>query len=344
MIINIFKMLLALLLGFCGSLFFIFLNLPLPWLLGSIFSISLFVRFKQIPIKSPKIFSNPARVLIGLAIGSAFTPEILKYIPNYYFSLLAVIPFTILVIFFGTFYYYKILKYDLKTSYLGSMPGGVIEMVIIGEELKADTKKITLMQSSRLFFLVVSLPFIIQYIFEIDISGNQLLSTPLKNIDIFEFTLLYFFGVIFALLAKRIKLTAAFLMGPMLISIILYSSGVINTSIPDEFLKFIQVVFGTIIGFTFIGTDFKTIYRTLVATLGHFLILTILCSIFIAIIFYSFNFNALDIMLSFAPGGQTEINLIALLVGANIPYITLHHIIRLFIVMNLAPIVAKRLK
>ena len=344
MSLNLLKMLLALVVGLCGSILFIFLNLPLPWLLGSIFATSLAIRFEKLPIISPKVFSPPARILIGLAIGSAFTPEILKHIPNYTASLLLVIPFTILVIFFGTFYYYKVLKYDLKTSYLGSMPGGVIEMVIIGEELKANTAKITLMQSSRLFFVVVSLPFIIQYIFKIDISGNQLLTMPLKDINILEFLFLYIFGVVFAFLAKKIKLTAAFLMGPLIISIILYASGIISTSIPDEFLKFIQVVFGTIIGFTFRGVGLKTIYKTLLATLGHFVILATICLVFIAIIFYSLNFNALDIMLSFAPGGQTEINLIALLVASNLPYITLHHIVRLIIVMNIAPIVAKRLK
>ena len=37
------------------------------------------------------------------------------------------------------------------------MPGGVIEMVIIGEEIKANITKITLMQSSRLF-VVISIP------------------------------------------------------------------------------------------------------------------------------------------------------------------------------------------
>ena len=57
-----------------------------------------------------------------------------------------------------------------------------------------------------------------------------------------------------------------------------------------------------------------------------------------------FGFATLDILLAFGPGGQTEINLIALLVGANLPYITLHHIVRLFLVMNIAPIIAKRLK
>jgi uncharacterized protein len=338
-----FKMILAFLIGLLGSLVFIFLHLPLPWLMGSIFATSVAIRFEKIPIISPKLFSSPARILIGLAIGSAFTPEILKYIPEYTFSLLLVIPFTILVIFFGTFYYYKILKYDLKTSYLGSMPGGVIEMVIIGQELKANTAKITLMQSSRLFFVVVSLPFIIQYIFQIDIRGNQLLTTPLVNVNFTQFVVLYIFGVLGAIIAKKIKLTAAFLMGPMIISIILYSSGVFNVAIPDEFLKFIQIVFGVIIGFTFRGVPLKTIYQTLIATLGHFTILAILCILFIAIIHFYLDFKTLDILLAFGPGGQTEINLVAILVGANLPYITLHHIVRLLIVMNLAPILAKRL-
>lgn len=341
---NIFQMILALFIGLLGSLLFIFLHLPLPWLLGAIFSISLFVRFKKVPIISPKPFGIPSRILIGLAIGSAFTPEILTYLPKYFFSLILVVPFTILVIFFGTYYYYKILKYDLKTSYLGSMPGGVIEMVIIGQELKANTAQITLMQSTRLFFVVVSLPFIIQYIFHIDIRGNQVLTSPILDINLLEFFYLYLLGIIFALLAKKIKLTAAYLIGPMIISIILYSTGLISVAIPDELLKCIQVIFGTIIGFTFKNISFNEILKTLLATLGHFLILAILCAIFIAIIYYSLDFKALDILLAFGPGGQTEINLIAILITANLPYITLHHIVRLFIVMNLAPIVAKRLK
>ena len=125
-----------------------------------------------------------------------FTPAILNYIPQYTISLLLVCSIYHFGYIFGTYYYYKVLKYDLKTSYLGSMPGGVIEMVIIGQELKANTAKITLMQSSRLFFVVVSLPFIIQYIFQIDIRGNQLLTTPIKDINMFEFLYIYILGVL----------------------------------------------------------------------------------------------------------------------------------------------------
>ena len=59
------QMLLALFIGFCGSVLFIFLHLPLPWLLGAIFTTSIAMRFEKLPIQSPKLFSAPARIFIG---------------------------------------------------------------------------------------------------------------------------------------------------------------------------------------------------------------------------------------------------------------------------------------
>ena len=84
------------------------------------------------------------------------------------------------------------------------------------------------------------------------------------------------------------------------------------------------------------------IIKTLIGTFGHFIILAIISAIFILIAYYLFEFPVLSTLLAFSPGGQAEINLIAILVAANIPYITLHHIVRLFIVMNLAPIFARK--
>ncbi len=341
---NLFKMLLALFIGSLGSIVFIYLSLPLPWLLGAIFASSIAMRFENLPIQSPKPFSTPARVLIGLTIGSAFTPEILQYLDVYFYSLLLVIPYTILTIIAGMYYYEKHQGFDRKTAYLSSMPGGVIEMVIIGEEIKANISKITLVQSSRLFFIVVTLPFVIQYIFKIDISGNKLITTALSNININEFLVLLLVGATGGVLAKKLKISAAYLIGPMILSIAVHSTGLISTSVPDEFLKFVQVVFGTIIGFTFRGVKLKTVIKTLIATLGHFIILVLISSLFILIAYYSFSFPLLSTLLAFSPGGQAEINLIAILVAANVPYITLHHIVRLFIVMNLAPIFAKKFK
>lgn len=338
------KIFFSLFIGCIGSLLFIYLNLPLPWLLGSILASSIAIRFKSLPLISPKPLSATARVLIGLTIGSAFTPEILNYLDVYFYSLLLVIPYTILTIICGMYYYYKFLNFDKKTAYLSSMPGGVIEMVIIAEEIKANISKITLVQSSRLFFIVITLPFIIQYIFQVDISGNKLITFPIKHSNLNELFILIILGFFAGFLAKKIKLSAAFLIGPMIISIILHSTGLITTTVPDELLKFVQVVFGTIIGFTFKDVNAKTIIKTLFSTLGHFIILLVISAIFITIAYNLFSFPIISTLLAFSPGGQAEINLIAILVGASVPYITLHHIVRLFLVMNIAPIFAKRMK
>ena len=80
---NLLQMLLAIFIGVMGSILFIFLHLPLPWLLGAIFTSSIAIRFQNIPISSPKVFSTPARIIIGLTIGSAFTPEILENLNTY---------------------------------------------------------------------------------------------------------------------------------------------------------------------------------------------------------------------------------------------------------------------
>ena len=341
---NLLQMLLAIIIGALGSILFIYLHLPLPWLLGAIFTSSIAMRFHNIPILSPKLFSTPARIIIGLTIGSAFTPEILASPHIYFFSILLIILYTIIVAFAGMYYYHKVLNFDKRTAFFSSMPGGVIEMVILGEQLKANTSKITLVQSSRLLFIVLTLPFIIQYIFHIDISGNRLITIPLKEVYLPDFFYLGIIGIIGAYTAKKLNVSAAYLIGPMVLSIIAFSSGFVHSKPPDELIKFVQVIFGTIIGFTFKGVTLNTIVKTLIGTFGHFIILALISASFIFVVYYFFDFPIISILLAFSPGGQAEINLIAILVAANIPYIMLHHIIRLFIVMNIAPLLAKRIK
>jgi len=336
-------MLFAICIASLGSILFIYLNLPLPWLLGAIFITSIVIRVDNLPISKPNnYFSTPVRVIVGVTIGSAFTPAILEQLDNYIYSLLFVIPYVIITALVGILYYWKLQGFDKKTAYLASMPGGIIEMVLLGEELKANVPKITLVQASRLFFIVLTLPFIIQYIFQIDISGNRLITAPLSSIELTDMLILIVVGISGAFFGKKINMPAAYLIGPMFVSILVFASGMIESKPPDELLKFVQVVIGTSIGFTFKGVKAKEIIKTLIGTLGHFVILAIITAIFVLLVHFTLEFPTLSILLAFMPGGQTESNLIAILVAANVPYITMHHIIRLIIVFNLAPLFARR--
>ncbi len=339
---NLLNMLLAILLASIGGILFIYLNLPLPWLLGSIFITSILIRFEKLPISKPNsYFSTPVRIIVGVTIGSAFTPAILEQAQNYFYSMLFVIPYVLLTAFCGIIYYWKFQGFDKKTAYMAAMPGGIIEMVLLGEELKANVAKITLVQASRLFFLVLTLPFIIQYIFQIDISGNRLITPSFNTLSSIDIMILTLIGITGAVMGKKINMPAAYLIGPMMVSVVAFSAGFIESKPPDELLKFVQVVIGASIGFTFRGVKVKEIIKTLVGTLGHFIILAVITTLFVVLVHYTLDFPALSIVLAFMPGGQTESNLIAILVAANVPYITLHHIVRLIIVFNLAPIFAR---
>jgi len=83
--------------------------------------------------------------------------------------------------------------------------------------------------------------------------------------------------------------------------------------------------------------SFQEITKTALQTLGHFLILALISAIFMVIVWWITDFELLSILLAFSPGGQAEMNIIAIIVGANLPYVALHHVVRLFLVMAIAP-------
>jgi hypothetical protein len=63
--------------------------------------------------------------------------------------------------------------------------------------------------------------------------------------------------------------------------------------------------------------------------------------IFYEIITLFTNAQTLETLLSFTPGGQAEMTVLALVVGADVGVVILHHVFRILIVIVGAPIVAK---
>ncbi|WP_024953727.1 AbrB family transcriptional regulator [Sulfurospirillum arcachonense] len=337
-----FQVLLSLLLGLVGAIIFIYLKLPLPWLLGSITAMAIVSRIPFIPVKNPKVLSPPARTILGLMIGSAFTPSIFQSIGHYAVSLIMILPFVFIIAVCGIFYYWKILGHDKMTAFFSSMPGGLLEMVAIGESMGANVYKITLFQSTRLLLIVFSLPFIIEIVGGISLDGNRVISTPIKDVLFTDMFILVFMAIIGVFLAKKLNIFAPYMIGPMIVSMIAHLSGWVTSHPPDEIIKFVQIILGTSVGFVFRGVPFKEIITTILSTFGYFFILMCVCSLFIFIVSISTDFDLLSIILAFSPGGQAEINLIAIVVAVNLPYVALHHVFRLFLVMGIAPLFAKK--
>lgn len=52
--------------------------------------------------------------------------------------------------------------FEFLTAFFAAMPGGLIEMVTLGVERGGDEKAIALIHASRIFLVVLTLPFLIQ--------------------------------------------------------------------------------------------------------------------------------------------------------------------------------------
>ena len=341
---GVFPVFMSLLIGSVGGGIFYMLKTPLPLILGPITAISIASRFSFIPLKSPKFFSSPARAILGITIGSAFNPAILHYLGSFISSLLLVIPFVIIISFFGMLYYWKFLKFDKTSAYFSAMPGGLLEMVMLAESLGANVYKVTLAQSTRLMLIVFTLPFIIEHLVGVSLSGRGSITHPWAHADKLEVLILCVCAVVGWKGALKLKIPGGTIIGPMVIGAAIYSLGLVSSRPPDEIISFVQIILGSTIGFVFVGISLKEVFRVIIHTLGYFAILVIVSGVFVLLVSSITTFPLVSVMLAFSPGGQAEMNLIAIIVGANLPYVALHHILRMFLVMSVAPIFVTKLR
>ena len=327
-----------------GAEAFLLLHLPLPWLLGPIIVATILSRIERFSFKQPKVLVNPIRTILGVTIGSAFTPAIATGMVTYISSLVFILPFIGLIGVVGVWYFWKIAKYDKMTAYFSAMPGGLVEMTTIGDEMVANVARVTLTQSTRLFLIVFTLPFIIEWISHVDLGGRGSITPPLNTLSLHDIIGMILLGSLGAWGALRLKVSGAYIIGPMVLSAVVYLSGFIESRPPDEALKLAQLVIGSSIGFVFHGISKQEVFRTLLHTVGYFLILCLLCLFFVSLVHFLFDFPLLSVLLAYSPGGQAEMNLIAIILAVNVPFVALHHVLRLFLVMSIAPLFGKWFK
>lgn len=337
-------MMTSFLIALSGVMILKFFHAPMPWLLGSIVATIVASRFPFFPVASPKRFSAPSRAILGITIGSAFNPEILKYLLEFVSSLVLIFPFVILTTVCGMWYYTKIIKFDIYTAYFSSMPGGLLEMASLAEAFKLDLYKVIITQSSRLLFMMLLFPFVIEKVAHIALDGQKGITQPFLETNIYDMVFIVAFAMLGWKIAAHFKISGGTLIVPMIIGACAYGAGLIHSRPPTEVLNIIQLILGTTVGFAFVGVTYKEMFKVLGQTLGYFLILTVVCVVFIVIVSWLTDFELLSILLAFAPGGQAEMNLIAIVVGANLPYVALHHIVRLFLVIGISPILIRFVK
>jgi membrane AbrB-like protein len=324
--------LLALLVGATGSTLFVWQGLPLPWFLGAL-TACLVASVAGAPVKRPTPISIPMRAVLGVAVGSAYTPALLDRLPSMIGSLALLIPFMGVIIVVGMVFYEKIAKFDRPTAFYSAVPGGLTDMTTMAEDSGANVRAIILVQASRILVIVFALPLWLQWHEGLFVAGQFASRIHIWEIWPFDALVMIAMGWGGWWVASRLGMAGAPIVGPMLASGIAHAMGYTATKMPLEVLVVAQISVGTMLGCQFRGLTFKEFSGTMIWGIANALVLLIVTGGVAAVVSQVTGFDPVSVLLAFAPGGQTELNLLAYVLGLDVAYVALHHLTRLAIVI-----------
>jgi membrane AbrB-like protein len=320
-----------------GVALFHLLHLPLPWLLGPI-SACLIAALLEMSMQGIKPLNDAMRTILGVAVGATLTPAVLSTFPGMWPTLLLVPVMVACIGLIGVPYFQRICGYDFPTAYYATMPGGLQDMIVFGEEAGANVRALSLIHATRVMVIVAALPFLLIGIWDADLSNPP--GAPATSIPLIELGLMVLCAIVGWRVAERVGLFGASILGPMIVTAALTLAGGLHFRPPAEAIWAAQFFIGIAIGTKYTGITFAEVRKDLTAGLGFCLILIVLTMIFVEGIYSLGVAPGLETLLAFAPGGQAELTVLALIAGADIAFVVAHHVLRIVIVIMGAPLAA----
>ena len=331
----------SLLIGLVGGSCFAFAELPLPWMLGAM-AATMAASLSGADITLPQRLRKPMIAVVGVALGSAFTPDRLEGISAWLPSL-AVLPIYAAVV--GAlilFYLRSKSTFDAKTAFFAATPGGLSEMVILTDQLGGDMRNVALFHTARLVLIVFSIPLIADLVvtFEpvstIETGGDRIVPSDL----------LILAGLLVAgwLLALPLRLPSPSFMGPLFLSSAVHLTGLTSATPPFVLVAAAQLVIGTSVGCRFSGVPLGVIWRTLTIGAGGALLMLAVTLIFVLGLYLVTGNPLALLLLALMPGGFPEMSLIALAMGFDPAFVVTHHGFRVLLVVTFALPVYKLLE
>lgn len=313
-------------------------GLPLPWLLGPIFA-CLLAGLLGMELRGLKPLNDGMRAILGVAIGGSLSLSVVLGMPSLWPTLIMIPVLIFLSGLIGLPYFQRVWGFDFATSYYSAMPGGLQDMLAFGEEAGADIRALSLIHATRILLIVVSLPFVLQGFWDVDLSNPP--GEPALDIPPPQLALMVVAGVVGWRVANMVGLFGASILGPMIAAGLLAIFGVLEHRPPAEAIWAAQFFIGMTVGSKYSGITSEEVRRDVAAALGFCLILLLLAAVFTETTILLGLAPPLDALLAFAPGGQAEMTILALIAGADVAFVITHHILRILVVIIGAPLAAR---
>ncbi len=333
----------TLVIGTLGGIIAWAAHLPLGLLLGSLGSCGLIAAIGWKPFGRPITLPPRLRLrlcfvpVIGVAIGGAFTPAVAGQALGWGPSLLALCLFVPLAHGMG-FWIFRRGGLMTKDAFFGSIPGGLIESVQMGEEAGANVALLTALQFLRLILTIVAVPIIFWALtgHAVGSAAGAVIAGSGHRLGFDDAALLTGAAVLGVALGKTMRLPGWIITGPVLVSALGHGLGWIQGVPPAWLLGVTQIVVGAGLGARFEGVEHATLFRAVKLAVINGVASLCLAFGFAVSLHALVGEPVAGVFLAFAPGGLAEMSLVALSLQLSVIYVTAHHVVRIMLAVTIA--------
>ncbi len=315
--------------AFVGAWLAVWIELPLPWLLGPLL-ITLLIGSFSISNPCHPRWRMTGQVIIGMVLGLYFSPALMNALSIYWMFIVFGILWSLVLSLALASLQYKVNQLDWATAWFASAIGSASEMVNIAEKHQAQVDTVAVSHSLRIVILVVLVPLFMGLYFDVTWSVPTQL---VLNISVFSTVLLFIIALVVAKLSDALNVLNAWILGPLFLVGMLSYFELLNQSFPAWFIAFGQLCIGWSLGskfpFSFLKNNQKFLFFTLL-----FNFIALLLSIFLVISLVQFvSVDAKVLLLGLSPGGIAEMSLMAKVLGLSVPIIVAFQLSRLIFVI-----------
>ena len=327
----------TLLISLAGVFFWQAAGGPLPWLLGPLLAV-MAGKLLRAELHSIRHSRELGQAIVGVALGLTFSPQALQ-------RTLQLAPWIVLAVAFALGLAWLSMRLmrrllptlDPLTAWLVALPGGASEMTAIGARRGAKSEWIVLGQSLRVLLVVLLFPGAFALFGHVAGTGGKL---PLLAGTALPWLLP---AALAGWLLARRQWPNPWFIGPLTVSLLLASSGILAGRLPPGWVELAQLLIGIALGARVNRDELLAAPAFMRAFLLSLLLLLLLAVAGAVLLAWGSGLHPAQTILALAPGGITEMCLTAKAMGLDVPTIIAFQLCRLVGVLLLAEPLARRL-
>ena len=203
-----------------------------------------------------------ARPVVGILAGSAFTPEVVASIGEWWSAIVFVMVYSLVVTGLGWLFFRRLCRLDPVTAYFASAPGGLGELTLLGGALGGSMRSLVTIHSVRIVIVVFSVPFFLQWLLGHSLQGLVPPGHGVAQPMLRDWLILTACGVVGFVVARLLKMRGGAMIMAMLASAGVHGLGLTQMLPPYWSVAAVQVVIGAVAGARFAGIRWLELRNT----------------------------------------------------------------------------------